>query len=47
MKGFDGVFLGRVDWEDRSRRKMNKGLEMIWQASNTLGKLKFQGKSLC
>lgn len=37
IQGFDGVFFGRIDWVDRSRRRTNKEMEMIWQASNSLG----------
>ena len=34
---FDAQFFARLDWEDKSRRVLNKEMEMIWQASNTLG----------
>jgi hypothetical protein len=37
FKGFDGMFFGRLDWVDRSFRRQNKELEMIWKASNSLG----------
>lgn len=35
--GFDGVFFGRIDWVDRSQRKANKEMEMIWHTSNSPG----------
>ncbi|KAF6207869.1 hypothetical protein GE061_016318 [Apolygus lucorum] len=31
--GFDGLFLGRIDWEDKSWRMKNKTMEMIWHTS--------------
>ncbi|XP_075215383.1 lysosomal alpha-mannosidase-like [Lycorma delicatula] len=31
--GFDGLFLGRVDYEDKHRRIINRNMEMIWQGS--------------
>ncbi|CAB0014713.1 unnamed protein product [Nesidiocoris tenuis] len=31
--GFDGLFLGRIDWEDKSYRLKNKTMEMIWHTS--------------
>jgi len=30
--GFDGLFLGRIDYADKNKRKAEKGMEMIWQA---------------
>jgi lysosomal alpha-mannosidase len=35
--GFDGLFLGRVDYEDFEQRGKTKTREMIWQASENLG----------
>lgn len=35
--GYDGLFLGRIDYEDKSTRFVNKTTEMIWQASDSLG----------
>jgi lysosomal alpha-mannosidase len=36
--GFDGVFLGRVDYQDFDQRGKTKTREMLWQASSSLGK---------
>lgn len=35
--GYDGLFLGRIDYEDKATRFANKTTEMIWQASDSLG----------
>ncbi|OQV16531.1 Lysosomal alpha-mannosidase [Hypsibius exemplaris] len=35
--GFDGLFLGRVDYQDKSAREKNRKLEMIWETSPNLG----------
>jgi lysosomal alpha-mannosidase len=35
--GFDGLFLGRVDYEDFEQRGKTKTREMVWQASENLG----------
>lgn len=35
--GYDGLFLGRIDYEDKANRFLNKDTEMIWQASDSLG----------
>ncbi|XP_024086114.1 lysosomal alpha-mannosidase-like [Cimex lectularius] len=31
--GFDGLFLGRIDWQDKTYRKANKTMEMVWKTS--------------
>ncbi|KAK0161282.1 hypothetical protein PV327_009769 [Microctonus hyperodae] len=36
--GFDGMFLGRLDHEDKAQRLMNKTTEFIWKASSSLGR---------
>lgn len=36
--GYDGLFFGRLDYEDKGQRLMNKTAEMIWQSSPNLGK---------
>ncbi|XP_064094192.1 lysosomal alpha-mannosidase-like isoform X1 [Macrobrachium nipponense] len=36
--GFDGLFFGRLDHDDKSNRWANKELEMVWEASANLGK---------
>lgn len=35
--GYDGLFLGRIDYEDKAKRFTDKNTEMIWQASDSLG----------
>lgn len=35
--GYDGLFLGRIDYEDKLNRFVNKNTEMIWKASDSLG----------
>lgn len=35
--GFDGLFLGRIDYQDRYNRFKTKTAEMIWKGSKSLG----------
>jgi len=35
--GFDSLFFGRIDYQDRAKRKKEKSLEVIWQGSKSLG----------
>ncbi|KAA8540621.1 hypothetical protein F0562_024460 [Nyssa sinensis] len=35
--GFDSLFFGRIDYQDKAKRKNEKSLEVIWQGSKTLG----------
>ena len=35
--GFDGLFFGRIDYQDHDNRIANKNLEFIWRASPSLG----------
>ncbi|XP_057437603.1 probable alpha-mannosidase At5g13980 [Lotus japonicus] len=35
--GFDSFFFGRIDYQDRAKRKKEKSLEVIWQGSKSLG----------
>ncbi|KFK25632.1 hypothetical protein AALP_AA8G139900 [Arabis alpina] len=35
--GFDSVFFGRIDYQDRVKRKIEKSLEVIWRGSKSLG----------
>lgn len=37
--GFDGLFIGRLDYQDKMIRLLNKTPEMIWQSSANLGKI--------
>ncbi|XP_074544747.1 lysosomal alpha-mannosidase [Halichoeres trimaculatus] len=34
--GYDGFFFGRVDYEDRGRRMLDKEQELLWRASDSL-----------
>ncbi|XP_067124288.1 lysosomal alpha-mannosidase [Centruroides vittatus] len=36
--GFDGYFLGRIDFQDKMRRESMKQMEFIWKASQNIGK---------
>uniref|UniRef100_A0A5B7CBJ8 Alpha-mannosidase n=1 Tax=Davidia involucrata TaxID=16924 RepID=A0A5B7CBJ8_DAVIN len=35
--GFDSFFFGRIDYQDRAKRKNEKSLEVVWQGSKSLG----------
>ncbi|KAF8754033.1 hypothetical protein HU200_011530 [Digitaria exilis] len=35
--GFDSVHFARIDYQDRAKRKADKGLEVIWRGSRTFG----------
>ncbi|KAG0712704.1 Lysosomal alpha-mannosidase [Chionoecetes opilio] len=35
--GFDGLFFGRLDHDDKNTRWANRTMEMVWQASQDLG----------
>jgi hypothetical protein len=35
--GFDGLFFGRVDYQDQILRNLEKTLEMVWKGSANLG----------
>ena len=34
---FDGLFFGRLDWNDKSLREKEKRMEFLWKASSELG----------
>ncbi|CAN1243884.1 Probable alpha-mannosidase At5g13980 [Linum perenne] len=34
--GFDSLFFGRIDYQDREKRKDEKSLETVWQGSKSL-----------
>lgn len=36
--GFDGILLGRIDYQDKQFRLKTKTPEMIWRGSANLGK---------
>jgi alpha-mannosidase len=31
--GFDSLFFGRIDYQDRARRMAEKNMEMVWKGS--------------
>ncbi|KAM6583976.1 hypothetical protein CsatB_010978 [Cannabis sativa] len=35
--GFDSFFFGRIDYQDRAKRKNDKTLEVVWRGSKSLG----------
>ncbi|XP_006661627.2 alpha-mannosidase-like [Oryza brachyantha] len=35
--GFDSMHFARIDYQDRAKRKGDKGLEVIWRGSRTFG----------
>ncbi len=35
--GFDGLFFGRVDYQDYTQRNASKTMEMIWKGIANLG----------
>jgi hypothetical protein len=37
--GFDGLFFGRADYQDRSTRRTARTMEMVWKRSANLGEL--------
>lgn len=37
--GYDGLFFGRLDYQDKDVRLISKSPEMIWRASANLGNL--------
>ena len=39
--GYDGLFFGRLDYQDKDKRRYNKSMEMLWRASESLGKICF------
>ncbi|XP_045211314.1 lysosomal alpha-mannosidase-like [Mercenaria mercenaria] len=36
--GFDGMFIGRIDYQDKRERKRSKTMEMVWRASESLSR---------
>eukprot|EP01042_Synura_sphagnicola_P004654 gene4654-5910_t len=38
--GFDALFFGRIDYQDRAKRMNEKSMEMIWQGSASLPNLR-------
>lgn len=40
--GFDGLFVGRADYQDIQARNSTKTKEMVWKASANLGEFEFR-----
>ncbi|CAB3234741.1 unnamed protein product [Arctia plantaginis] len=38
MMGYDGLFLGRIDYQDKGTRLRDKSMEMLWRGDDDLGK---------
>jgi lysosomal alpha-mannosidase len=38
LQGYDGLFFGRLDHEDKKERMAKKTMEMVWSGSDSLGK---------
>ncbi|XP_022831671.1 lysosomal alpha-mannosidase-like isoform X1 [Spodoptera litura] len=38
MMGYDGLFLGRIDYQDKRSRLLGKNMEMVWRGDDILGK---------
>ena len=36
-QGFDGLFFGRLDYEDKRQRKKERNMEMVWSTNNRPG----------
>ena len=36
--GFDGLFFGRLDYQDKDKRLKDHTMESMWMASDNLGK---------
>ncbi|CAH0730858.1 unnamed protein product, partial [Brenthis ino] len=36
--GYDGLFLGRIDYQDKMARLQGKNMEMLWRGDDDLGK---------
>ncbi|XP_050302527.1 lysosomal alpha-mannosidase-like isoform X2 [Anthonomus grandis grandis] len=36
--GYDGVILGRIDYQDKTNRIENKSMEMVWRGSENAGR---------
>lgn len=41
--GFEYLFLGRIDYQDKASRMSNREMEMMWHASDSLGTEIFTG----
>jgi hypothetical protein len=35
--GFDAMFFGRIDYQDKNKRMNEKSMEWVWMPSNELG----------
>lgn len=34
--GYDGFFLGRIDYQDKAQREVMREMEQLWRASGSL-----------
>lgn len=37
--GYDGQFFGRIDYQDKTARMLNKTMEFVWHGSTSLGNM--------
>ena len=37
LKGFDGLVLGRIDYQDHKQRNASKNMEMVWYGDKNSG----------
>ena len=37
--GFDGLFFGRLDYQDKDTRLKDKTMELMWAGSDNLGEI--------
>ncbi|KAF6161027.1 hypothetical protein GIB67_007668 [Kingdonia uniflora] len=37
LVGFDYLFFGRIDYQDRAKQKSEKSLKVVWRGSKTFG----------
>lgn len=44
--GYDGLFLGRIDYQDKRMRLIEKKMEMVWRGDDNLGEF-FRKVFLC
>ena len=35
--GFDGLFFGRLDYQDKAKREKTRTMELMWRGSDDLG----------
>ena len=40
--GFDALYFARIDWQEAELRTKERSMEMMWQASASLGMSRYQ-----